>query len=1035
MPLKLDIKKVLSARSDRVKSVDFHPTEPWVLAGLYSGTVMIWDYQTQALVRQMEVSNLPIRCAKFVVRRQWIIVGCDDMSVKILNYNTLEKIKSIDNAHTDYIRYICVHPTLPLVLSSSDDMTIKCWDWDKNWQNVAIFDGHSHYVMMVQWNPKDNTSFASASLDRTIKIWGYSPGGGAATGGGSAAHFTLTGHTRGVNCLDYASVGEKPYLVSGGDDKSVRVWDYQTKQCVHVLEGHLGNVSCAMFHPTLPIIITGSEDGACKIWHATTYKLEQSLNYMLERLWSISILKGTNTVALGYDEGTVVVKLGSDDPVVSFNAGKVIWAKGVDIQTLNLKQSDDALTNYAPDGEPISGLHVKEMGACELFPQSISHHPSGRLFAVCGDGEYVIYTAQALRNKSFGSALGFAWSPDGHYATREASGRICIYHNFKEAFSFKPDFHIEEIFSGHLLAVASCDFIVFYDWNEYRVIRRIDVLNVLNVYWSSAESAKFVAIASNDSLFILSHDKEAVAAATAGGADPDEGIEIAFDLYNEVNEVVKSAVWVNDSCFVFINEKAMKLNTLVGGQVEVLSHLDHKCTILGYMPEHSRIYTVDKSLNVCSFELQLPVIQYKAAIVCGDFASAEKLFATLPISVHTKIARFLEAHGYRNEALEISTDVEHKFELALSLNKLDLAAHLIGEMKQNESLEVYHRLIGDKALETGNIPLATNSFIAANDAESLLLIASCTGETRLLERVLTMPKAAPNVDLMARILLGDLDGCVDKLIANGQIFEALLFAKTYCPNKTNLVFPKWKREVLHTINPQLAMYVEAPPDNSTPVQTSPHASTLNGPFITVPGLTTSAVTIPARVDEFSSPVSSPKDTRVSPKTSAPVVAPVVPPVAHVAAVTTGSPVRPSSIPARPASLSGPPSGLAGPPSGLAGPPSGPAGPPSGLVGLPSSLRGPPSVVAGSHGPPSILSGPPSSLIGIPSAVSGPPSSLRGPPGPPSSLRGPPSLSGPPSSLRTVSPPSHPEVHVAVSAPESQRPVPRAPESTNVDDLL
>ncbi|KAJ6856277.1 transcription factor WD40-like family [Populus alba x Populus x berolinensis] len=33
--------------SERVKSVDLHPTKPWILAGLYSGTVCIWNYQTQ----------------------------------------------------------------------------------------------------------------------------------------------------------------------------------------------------------------------------------------------------------------------------------------------------------------------------------------------------------------------------------------------------------------------------------------------------------------------------------------------------------------------------------------------------------------------------------------------------------------------------------------------------------------------------------------------------------------------------------------------------------------------------------------------------------------------------------------------------------------------------------------------------------------------------------------------------------------------------------------------------------------------------
>jgi hypothetical protein len=52
-------------------------------------------------------------------------------------------------AHTDYIRSIAVHPSLPYLLTSSDDMLIKLWDWDKAWACVQVFEGHSHYVMQV----------------------------------------------------------------------------------------------------------------------------------------------------------------------------------------------------------------------------------------------------------------------------------------------------------------------------------------------------------------------------------------------------------------------------------------------------------------------------------------------------------------------------------------------------------------------------------------------------------------------------------------------------------------------------------------------------------------------------------------------------------------------------------------------------------------------------------------------------------------------------------------------------------------------
>lgn len=52
----------------------------------------------------------------------------------------------------------------------------------------------------------------------------------------------------------------------------------------------------------------------------------------------------------------------------------------------------------------------KEMGASEIFPHTVAHNANGRFLAVCGDGEYVIYTAMALRNRTFGSALEFVWS-------------------------------------------------------------------------------------------------------------------------------------------------------------------------------------------------------------------------------------------------------------------------------------------------------------------------------------------------------------------------------------------------------------------------------------------------------------------------------------------------------------------------------------------------------------------------------------------------------------------------------------------------
>ena len=51
-------------------------------------------------------------------------------------------------------------------------MLIKLWDWEKKWTCTQVFEGHTHYVMQIVINPKDNNTFASASLDRTVKVSG-----------------------------------------------------------------------------------------------------------------------------------------------------------------------------------------------------------------------------------------------------------------------------------------------------------------------------------------------------------------------------------------------------------------------------------------------------------------------------------------------------------------------------------------------------------------------------------------------------------------------------------------------------------------------------------------------------------------------------------------------------------------------------------------------------------------------------------------------------------------------------------------------
>ena len=58
--------------------------------------------------------------------------------------------------------------------------------------------------------------------------------------------------------------------------------------------------------------------GTVRVWHANTYRLETTLNYGLERVWFICQMRGSNDVAIGYDEGSVMIKVGipPNDPTM-----------------------------------------------------------------------------------------------------------------------------------------------------------------------------------------------------------------------------------------------------------------------------------------------------------------------------------------------------------------------------------------------------------------------------------------------------------------------------------------------------------------------------------------------------------------------------------------------------------------------------------------------------------------------------------------------------------------------------------------------
>ena len=95
----------------------------------------------------------------------------------------------------------------------------------------------------------------SGSIDRTCKIWNVKTG---------QCINTLRGHNDEILDVAFSANGQK--LVTASADGTARVYNTMTGACQAILIGHEGEISKVSFNPQANKIITASSDRTCRVW-------------------------------------------------------------------------------------------------------------------------------------------------------------------------------------------------------------------------------------------------------------------------------------------------------------------------------------------------------------------------------------------------------------------------------------------------------------------------------------------------------------------------------------------------------------------------------------------------------------------------------------------------------------------------------------------------------------------------------------------------------------------------------------------------
>ncbi|KAG2065506.1 WD40 repeat-like protein, partial [Suillus decipiens] len=164
--------------------------------------------------------------------------------------------------------------------------------------------GHTDAVNSVSFSP-DGTRIVSGSDDKTVRLWD------ARTG--EPVGEPLEGHTDWVRSVSLSLDGTR--VVSGSDDKTVRLWDAATGRPVgQPLRGHTNSITSVSLSPDGTRIISCSYDGTVRVWYAA---IEQSLPNHAEDECAASSPHGS---CIPYSTVVIPSPNTTDDNFISFSS-------------------------------------------------------------------------------------------------------------------------------------------------------------------------------------------------------------------------------------------------------------------------------------------------------------------------------------------------------------------------------------------------------------------------------------------------------------------------------------------------------------------------------------------------------------------------------------------------------------------------------------------------------------------------------------------------------------------------------------------